>query len=191
MRNSQTTLRFWLALPELCKAATCPGSGGRQQRHKATEIICSESGPASSNKIHLGLVHPCSATALALSQQGHSLFATFSPKHIYVQTEALTPPAGDLPWLCTGAQEAQNTGWLAQVGDCFRMLLRRMEWKRPSKLLCAEIPTPAQVTAFEEFCSLFPQTENNVNSMECNLSSSSKLKHFSTYSCKDLESRSV
>lgn len=92
MRNSQTTLCFWLALPELCKAATCPGSGGRQQRHKATEIICSESGPASSNKIHLGLVHPCSATALALSQQGHSLFATFSPKHIYVQTEALTPP---------------------------------------------------------------------------------------------------
>lgn len=55
----------------------------------------------------------------------------------------------------------------------------------------AEIPTPAQVTAFEEFCSLFPQTENNVNSMECNLSSSSKQKHFSTYSCKDLESRSV
>lgn len=44
--NSQTILCFWLVLPEIWKAATCPDSGSRSQRHKPIETTCSTSGSA-------------------------------------------------------------------------------------------------------------------------------------------------
>lgn len=91
--NSQTILCFWLALPDIRKAATCPDSGSRSQRHKPIETTCSKSGSAQDTDwfapvgagTALGVLFRRNASAL----QWERLFKTIVYWHSYLPKSLL------------------------------------------------------------------------------------------------------